>query len=150
MPEPTLHDRFAGSPALRRYQARPRRLVRALARVYVEGHANVLAGGPVGLAVNHRSMLDGPLVFGFVERPDTCLVKAEAFTPRMTAILHNCGQLPVVRGAVDPRPVKLGDVPVACTGTSAPTERIRAVLTGHVTAVLAGAAPTPSTVQEDA
>lgn len=107
MPEPTVADRVLGSPSLRRQQAMARRLARALGRVEIEGLQSVPDHGPVVLAVNHRSMLDGPLLFGFVQRPVTCLVKAEAFTPRMAPVLLAAGQIPVVRETVDPRPIRI-------------------------------------------
>jgi 1-acyl-sn-glycerol-3-phosphate acyltransferase len=107
MPEPTFEQRLHGSPRLRWMQATSRRLCRTLSRLYVTGVENVPATGGVILAINHRSMLDGPLVFGFVPRPVSCLVKAEAFETRMRTILVNAGQIPVVRDTVDPRPVRL-------------------------------------------
>lgn len=107
MPEPTLQQRIDGSPLLHRLQATSRRLCRSLARLHVSGIENVPTSGGVVLAINHRSMLDGPLVFGFVPRQVSCLVKAEAFATRLRPILTNSGQIPVVRDAVDPRPVRL-------------------------------------------
>lgn len=88
-------------------QKTSRRLCRALSRLQVSGLEHIPATGGVVLAINHRSMLDGPLVFGFVPRPVSCLVKAEAFESRLRPILVNSGQIPVVRDAVDPRPVRL-------------------------------------------
>ena len=103
----TLRERVDGSPSLRRLQVNSRRLSHALARLTVTGVDQVPASGGVVLAINHRSMLDGPLVFGFVARPVSCLVKAEAFESRMRPILSASGQIPVVRGAIDPGPVRL-------------------------------------------
>lgn len=88
-------------------QKTSRRLCRALSRLHVSGVHNVPGSGGVILAINHRSMLDGPLVFGFVTRPVSCLVKAEAFESKLRTILVNSGQIPVVRDTVDPRPVRL-------------------------------------------
>lgn len=107
MREPSLSDRVHGSAELRRRQAVARRLALALARVDIVGVEAVPPSGPVVLAVNHRSMLDGPVLFGFVPRPVNCLVKAEAFTPRMGPLLLGAGQIPVVRNTIDPRPVRL-------------------------------------------
>lgn len=104
---PTIADRVNGSAQLRLFQARSRRLAHALGRVSIDGADRMPSAGPVVLAVNHRSMLDGPLLFGFTRRPVTCLVKAEAFTPRMAPILWATGQIPVVRDAIDPGPVRL-------------------------------------------
>lgn len=107
MPEPTLRERVDGSPMLRRLQVNSRRLCHALARLVVTGTDLVPDSGGVILAINHRSMLDGPFLFGFVARPVSCLVKAEAFDSRLRPILVNSGQIPVVREAIDPRPVRL-------------------------------------------
>ena len=107
MPEPTFEQRLHGSPRLQWMQATARRLCRTLSQLYVSGVENVPTTGGVILAINHRSMLDGPLIFGFVPRPVSCLVKAEAFETRLRAILQNAGQIPIVRNAVDPRPVRL-------------------------------------------
>ena len=103
---PTFDDRINGSPQLRLFQKRSRRLAHALGRVSIEGTEHMPSTGPVVLAVNHRSMLDGPVLFGFTERPVTCLVKSEAFTPRMASILWATGQLPVVRDTIDPGPIR--------------------------------------------
>jgi 1-acyl-sn-glycerol-3-phosphate acyltransferase len=59
------------------------------------------------LAVNHRSLLDGPLLFGFTPRPVNGLVKAAAFTPRMAPLLRTAAQVHVVRDAIDPALVRL-------------------------------------------
>jgi 1-acyl-sn-glycerol-3-phosphate acyltransferase len=107
MREPTLGERVHGSPELRRRQATARRLAAALARVEVVAADAVPVTGPVVLAVNHRSLLDGPLLFGFTPRPVSCLVKAEAFTPRMAPFLRSAGQIPLVRDAIDVAPVRL-------------------------------------------
>jgi 1-acyl-sn-glycerol-3-phosphate acyltransferase len=80
----------------------------AIADVEVCGLEQIPATGPVVLAANHRSLLDGPLLFGFVDRPVNCLVKAEAFRGPIGPILRAAGQIPVRRGAVDPAPVRLG------------------------------------------
>jgi 1-acyl-sn-glycerol-3-phosphate acyltransferase len=108
MNEPTLADRVSGSSALRRRQALARRLSIGLGRIEVRGLAAVPSAGPLVLAVNHRSLLDGPLLFGFVSRPVSCLVKAEAFTPRLAPLLRSCGQIPVRRDIVDAAAVRLG------------------------------------------
>lgn len=108
MPEPTLAERVHGSPGLRRRRAVGRRLGEALADLDVVGLRHLPTTGPVLLAANHRAFLDGPLLFGLVPRPVTFLVKAEAFTrPQVARVLRDAGQVPVVRGAVDPAPVRL-------------------------------------------
>jgi 1-acyl-sn-glycerol-3-phosphate acyltransferase len=81
--------------------------VNALGRVQVDGVEQIPATGPVILAMNHRSLIDGPLLFGFVDRPVACLVKSEAFGPVIGTLLTDAGQIRVTRGTVDPRPVRL-------------------------------------------
>lgn len=107
MREPTLAERVTGSAALRRRRIVAHTLVDLLGRFEYVGLENVPASGPVILAINHRSLLDGPLLFGAVERPVNCLVKAEAFTKVMTPVLRSAGQIPVVRETIDPAPVRL-------------------------------------------
>jgi 1-acyl-sn-glycerol-3-phosphate acyltransferase len=104
---PSVTDRIQGSAALRRRQATGRALARALGRVELRGLENVPAAGPVILAVNHRDFLDGPLLFGFVRRPVSFLVKTEAFTRLWTPMLEGTGQIPVVRHRPDFGAVRL-------------------------------------------
>jgi 1-acyl-sn-glycerol-3-phosphate acyltransferase len=98
---PTVPDRIFGSGPLRRRQATGRVLAHALARIDVRGIEHVPPHGPVVLAVNHRDFLDGPLLFAFVHRPVSFLVKTEAFTPRAAPFLRTSGQIPVVRDRPD-------------------------------------------------
>lgn len=107
MAEPSIEDRIVGSPALRRHQALGRSITRSLGRVRVLDLDAVAPSGPVLLAANHRSLLDGVLLFGWVRRPVSCLVKAEAFTPRLGRLLLSAGQVPVRRDVVDARAVRL-------------------------------------------
>jgi 1-acyl-sn-glycerol-3-phosphate acyltransferase len=104
---PTVADRVAGSVALGRRQALGRGIAALLGRLEVVGLDQVPDHGPVVLAVNHRSLLDGPLVFGFLARPASFLVKDEAFTRFMGPVLLSAGQVPVVRTRVDAAPVRL-------------------------------------------
>jgi 1-acyl-sn-glycerol-3-phosphate acyltransferase len=104
---PTLADRISGSDPLRRRQAVGRALARLLGRLDVRGLDDFPDTGAVVLAVNHRAFLDGPLLFGIVERPISFLVKVEAFTPRMTPVLRGAGQIPVVRHRLDVAPLRL-------------------------------------------
>ena len=86
-----------------------RQLCRLLGRVRVTGLDHVPDTGPVILAVNHTSFMDGPLLFGLVGRPVSFLVKAEAFEPAAGlagSILRAAGQLPVRRYQIDPAPVR--------------------------------------------
>lgn len=80
----------------------------ALGRVEVSGFSNIPPSGPVLLAVNHRALLDGPLLFGLIERPVTFLVKSQAFHPQpLGRILRSAGQVAVARGLVDRPPLRL-------------------------------------------
>lgn len=98
---PTLADRIAGSAAIRRRQAVGRMLARGLGRIELCGLERLPATGPLVLAINHRDFLDGPLLYGFVPRPVTFLVKTEAFTPRATPFLLSTGQIAVERNGMD-------------------------------------------------
>ena len=104
---PTLDERRDSSARLRERQRLGRRLTRLAGRVSVQGLANVPASGPVILAVNHRSFMDGPVLFGLVDRPVSFLVKAEAFLPGVQRILIDGAQIPVRRERLDPAPVRL-------------------------------------------
>lgn len=107
MPEPTLTARVDGSAPLRRRQALARGISASLGRVQVQGLNAVPNSRPVLLAVNHRSLLDGPLLFGAVRRPVSCLVKVEAFTGLMGPLLRSSGQIPVRRDGGDAPAVRL-------------------------------------------
>ena len=107
MPEPTLAARVDGSPRLRRRQGLARGIAAGLGQVHIDGLAAIPATGPVVLAVNHRSLLDGPLLFGAVHRPVSCLVKIEAFTPWAGPLLRSSGQIPVRRDGRDVVAVRL-------------------------------------------
>lgn len=108
---PSLAARVAGSPQLRRRQAFSARLCRLLGRIELTGLDLVPDIGPVILAVNHTSFLDGPLLFGLLDRPVSFLVKAEAFEPLAGLagrVLVTGGQLPVRRYRIDPGPIRYG------------------------------------------
>ncbi len=106
---PSMADRVAGSGSLRRWQAVARLLCQGLGRVELAGVRQLPEHGPLILAVNHTSALDGALLFGFVERPVSFLVKAEAFQPLhglAGRVLIHGAQLPVRRQLLDPAPVR--------------------------------------------
>lgn len=106
---PSMADRVAGSGSLRRWQAVARLLCRGLGRVSLVGAPQLPEHGPLIVAVNHTSAMDGALLFGFVDRPVSFLVKAEAFQPLHglagRVLIHNA-QLPVRRQLLDPAPVR--------------------------------------------
>jgi len=108
---PSLTERVAGSELLRKRQLLGRRMTWVCSRVQITGLDRIPATGPVILAANHSSFMDGPLLFGFVDRPVSCLVKAEAFAPaggRAGRILIQGAQIPVLRGEIDRAPIRLG------------------------------------------
>lgn len=97
---PTLADRVVGSPALRRRQRLGRVIGHAACRIEIDGIERVPTSGPVVLAANHRSALDGIILFALAPRPVNWIVKSEAFTPWMGPVLHSAGQIPVNRGLI--------------------------------------------------
>jgi 1-acyl-sn-glycerol-3-phosphate acyltransferase len=59
----------------------------------------------VVLVSNHSAMLDGPLLFGLSRRRSVFLVKQEMFVGLLGWALRRIGQLAVLRGAPDRRPL---------------------------------------------
>lgn len=107
---PSLDERVHGTASLRRWRRVGRVICAALGRVEITGLDRIPDQGPVILAVNHTSALDGVLLFGRVRRPVSFLVKAEAFEPAgglAGRILIRAAQLPVRRHRIDPAPVRL-------------------------------------------
>jgi 1-acyl-sn-glycerol-3-phosphate acyltransferase len=107
MTAPTVEERLCGSARLGRGQRLARALVHLFGDVHGTGLAGIPASGPTLLAINHSSLLDGPLVFGVVQRPVACLVKSEAFVPGLRTLLVGTGHIEVNRAQVDPVPVRL-------------------------------------------
>ncbi len=65
----------------------------------VVGAENLPRTGPVVLAANHVSIIDGPLLHGVVPRGTHILVKKEMFRGPVGAILRAAGQIPVDRSS---------------------------------------------------
>ncbi|GAA1957816.1 lysophospholipid acyltransferase family protein [Catenulispora subtropica] len=77
-------------------------LMHSLWHVTQHGTANFPADGPVLLAVNHTSFLDGPLIAGVAPRPVHFLVKKEIFVGPLGPLLERgFGQIPVDRAHPD-------------------------------------------------
>ncbi|MCI9887502.1 1-acyl-sn-glycerol-3-phosphate acyltransferase [Micrococcales bacterium 31B] len=72
-------------------------LVGTLYRVRVDGQHHVPATGPVLLAGNHESFLDGPLLVARSPRPLHVLVKREMFKGFLGWLLPWAGQIPIDR-----------------------------------------------------
>lgn len=83
-----------------------RRVVAALFSLRVIGREHIPARGPMILAGNHSSVLDGPLVGLFSPRPVRALAKAELYHGVLGRILLRAGQIPVHRGRPDRRALR--------------------------------------------
>ncbi|HEX4018542.1 MAG TPA: lysophospholipid acyltransferase family protein [Frankiaceae bacterium] len=70
-------------------------------RVRAEGTDRVPASGPLILAGNHASWLDGPLVVAECPRPVRCLTKVELYKGALGWFLSKIGQIPIDRGRPD-------------------------------------------------
>ena len=66
-------------------------------RTTVVGAENLPQDGPVVVAANHVSVLDGPLLHGVLPRGSHMLVKQESFHGVVGALLRAAGQIPVDR-----------------------------------------------------
>jgi len=81
-------------------------LARTFWRVRVHGAERVPRSGPVLVAVNHLSLLDGPLVFATSNRAVLFLAKRELFVGPVGAVLRWIGQIPVDRSRPDRRALR--------------------------------------------
>jgi 1-acyl-sn-glycerol-3-phosphate acyltransferase len=95
----TADGRPDGRPEVRPVPAWALRVGRFLAHVVwsteVTGAQNVPATGPVILAANHTSVVDGPVVVGVVPRGVHMMVKEAAFAGPVGRVLHAAGHIPV-------------------------------------------------------
>lgn len=74
-------------------------------RIRVHGLERVPPTGPVVLIANHSSMIEPPLIFGWMPRRSVFLVKDEMFRGPVGAGLRLIGQVPVRRGEPDRMPL---------------------------------------------
>lgn len=81
-------------------------VMRAVWRVAVHGREHVPPSGPVILASNHTSILDGPLLYSLTGRAVHALTKQEMFSGALGPFLRWMGQIPVDRYSYDPAAVK--------------------------------------------
>jgi 1-acyl-sn-glycerol-3-phosphate acyltransferase len=70
-------------------------------RVRSEGHELVPESGPLILAGNHASWLDGPIVVAECPRLVRCLTKVELYGGKLGTFLSLIGQIPIDRGRPD-------------------------------------------------
>jgi 1-acyl-sn-glycerol-3-phosphate acyltransferase len=70
-------------------------------RVRSQGRELVPASGPLILAGNHASWLDGPLVVAECPRLVRCLTKVELYDGKLGSFLSLIGQIPIDRGRPD-------------------------------------------------
>ena len=80
---------------------------RPVYRVQVHHRDWVPAQGPVVVVANHSAFVDGPLLFGLLERRAVFLVKQEMFRGPVGWTLPRIGQLAVRRGTAERRPLTL-------------------------------------------
>ena len=77
-------------------------------RLRVRGRENVPLHGPVLLAGNHTSFLDGPLVFCLAPRTAQFYIKEEMYAGAVARPLDWLGQIPINRGRPDRRALRRG------------------------------------------
>jgi 1-acyl-sn-glycerol-3-phosphate acyltransferase len=76
-------------------------LLRRAFRVRMVGAENVPMEGPVIIAGNHTSFLDGPFVFALGPRSAVFFIKSELYDGRLSRVLDWLGQIPINRGRPD-------------------------------------------------
>src|SRR5437763_2466913 len=76
-------------------------LLRMIFRIRVLGTEHLPRVGPALVAGNHTGFLDGPIVFMFMPRASSFLVKSELYAGPWAKLLAFAQQIPVRRGAPD-------------------------------------------------
>ncbi len=83
-------------------------LLRVVFRLRLHGLEHLPADGPVILAGNHSSFIDGPFVFIVLPRPSAFLVKSELYKGWLRWALDVLRQIPVNRGKPDRTALRRG------------------------------------------
>ena len=83
-------------------------LLRATFRLRVHGLEHLPEQGPVIVAGNHPSFLDGPFVFILLPRPSAFLIKKEMYVGPLAWFLDLVRQIPVHRGTPDRTALRRG------------------------------------------
>jgi len=83
-------------------------LLHAAFRLRVHGLEHLPPSGPVILAGNHSSFLDGPFVFIVLPRPSAFLIKHEMYVGPLKIFLDLIRQIPVHRGVPDRTALRRG------------------------------------------
>lgn len=83
-------------------------LLRAAFRLRIHGLEHLPAEGPILLAGNHASFLDGPIVFIVLPRPSAFLIKHEMYVGPLRVFLDVIRQIPVHRGVPDRTALRRG------------------------------------------
>ncbi|MBI3688263.1 MAG: 1-acyl-sn-glycerol-3-phosphate acyltransferase [Actinobacteria bacterium] len=91
-------------------------LAHGLTRLTVRGLDQLPQVGGVLLAINHTSLVDGPLLYGVVSRPIVFLVKQEAFRGPVGWVMDSLGQIPVRRGVPEREPLNAALATLAAGG----------------------------------
>lgn len=73
-------------------------LFRPFFRIHVHRRTGIPADGAVVLVANHSAAVDGPLIYGIVDRRCVFLIKDEVYRGIVGFLLRRIGQLPVRRG----------------------------------------------------
>jgi 1-acyl-sn-glycerol-3-phosphate acyltransferase len=108
------HTELPRSDDVPRLPFRLGQVVRSLARPVVGRRYDITihddhlvpATGPLILASNHLSILDGPTLWCFSPRFVHALIKREMFTGKAARGLHAIGQIPIERTEVDPYAIR--------------------------------------------